>query len=121
MPKILDEIKHDLNFLRSHTLQPKWYKILKVFILIGFLAGYYFLFGLAATIVFFITFLCLMLVVHFTYRIKTNRFTKNWLDFNVVVDEGKKQKRIGKYYYPAIVVNLMISVAVSLAVRSVLQ
>jgi hypothetical protein len=117
MSKILDEIKYDLNFLRSHTLQPKWYKILKVFILIGFLAGYYFLFGLAATIVFLVTFFCLMLVVHFIYRIKTNRFTKNWLDFVVVNADGEqKQKRIGKYYYPAIVVNLIIALLVSLLV-----
>jgi len=107
-------MKHDLNFLKSHTLQPKWYKILKVFILICFLLGYHFLFGLVATIFFFMTFIALMLVVHFTYRIKTNRFTKNWLDFIVIVDGEQKKKRIGKYYYPAIVVNLIVSFIVSL-------
>jgi hypothetical protein len=114
MPSLLNEIKHDLNFLKSHTLQPKWYKVLKIFILIGFLAGYYFLFGLVATILFFITFFFLMLVVHFTYRIKTNRFTKNWLDFIVIDDGEQKKKRIGKVYYPAIVVNIIISFIVSL-------
>jgi hypothetical protein len=60
------------------------------------------------------TFIALMLVVHFTYRIKTNRFTKNWLDFIVIVDGEQKKKRIGKYYYPAIVVNLIVSFIVSL-------
>ena len=114
MPNLLDEIKYDLNFLKSHTLQPKWFKILKVFILIGFLAGYYFLFGLAATILFFFTFIVLMLIVHFTYRIKTKKFTTNWLDFVVIDDGEQKKKRIGKYYYPAIVVNMIISFIVSL-------
>jgi hypothetical protein len=29
MPKWIDEIKYDLKFLRSHTLQPQWFKIAK--------------------------------------------------------------------------------------------
>ncbi len=114
MLKFLNEIKHDLNFLKSHSLQPKWYKVLKVFILTGFLVGYYFLFGLGATIIFFTLFIFLMLVVHFIYRIKTNRFTTNWLDFIVIEDHGEQKKnRIGKYYYPAIIVNIIISFIVS--------
>lgn len=114
MSKLLDEIKLDLNFLKSHTLQPKWYKVLKVFILIGFMVGFYFLFGLTASMLFFMTFLFLMLIVHFTYRIKTKKYTSNWLDFIVVEEHGEqKQKRIGKYYYPAILVNLIIAFIVS--------
>jgi uncharacterized membrane protein YfcA len=114
MRNLLDEIKYDLNFLKSHTLQPKWFKIFKVFILIGFSVGYYFLFGLTATILFLVTFISLMLVVHFTYRIKTNKFTTNWLDFIVIGDsEEQKTKRIGKYYYPAIILNAIISFIVS--------
>ena len=114
MRNLLDEIKYDLNFLKSHTLQPKWFKILKVFILIGFSVGHYFLFGLTATILFLVTFISLMLVVHFTYRVKTNQFTTNWLDFIVIGDSGERKiKRIGKYYYPAIILNAIISFIVS--------
>ena len=114
MAKILSEIKYDLAFLREHTLQPKWFKILKVIILIGVLVGYDFLFGGLATFLFFATFFVLMLIVHLTYRKKTNKYTTSWLDF-VVVNEGgeRKTKRIGKYYYLAVVVNAMISVVVS--------
>lgn len=114
MEKILNEIKYDLEYLRGHTLQPKWFKVLKVFILLGVVVGYYFLFGLPATILLFATFVILMLVVHFTYRKKTIRYTTSWLDF-VVIDEGEelKTKRIGKYYYLAVVVNAIISVIVS--------
>jgi hypothetical protein len=114
MTKLTDEIKYDLSFLKSHTLQPQWFKILKVFILAGFLIGYYFLYGLAATILFSITFVFLMLIVHFTYRIKTNKYTTSWLDF-VVIGEGeeRKMKRIGKYYYPLIIVNALLSFIVS--------
>ena len=113
MEKILDEIKYDLEFLRSHTLQPKWFKVLKVFILLGAFIGYYFLSGLPATILFIVTFITLMLVVHFTYRKKTTRYTTSWLDFVVEDGKGMKPKRIGKYYYPAIAVNAVISVIVS--------
>lgn len=45
MKKLLKEIKDDAIFIRSHTLQPKWYKIFKVFMILGFLGGHLFLFG----------------------------------------------------------------------------
>ena len=114
MTKLIKEIKYDLSYLKSHTLQPKWFKILKVFILLGVVIGYYFLFGLIATILFFVTFFSLMLIVHFTYRIKTKRYTTSWLDF-VVIRDGKesKTKRIGKYYYSAVIVSAIISLIVS--------
>lgn len=32
MSKLLAEIKHDLNFIKSHTLQPRWFKVLKIFV-----------------------------------------------------------------------------------------
>jgi len=114
MEKILKEIKYDLEYLRDHTLQPQWFKVLKIFILFGVLIGYDLLFGLAATLLFLAAFISLMLVVHFTYRKKTNKYTTSWLDF-VVMEDGKeiKSKRIGKYYYPAIVVNTIIAVIVS--------
>lgn len=114
MRKLIDEIKYDLRYLKSHTLQPKWFKILKVFILLAVLIGYYFLFGLTAAVFFFATFLSLMLIVHFTYRIKTNKFTTSWLDFVVIDgDESLKTKRIGKYYYSAITINTIIALIVS--------
>jgi fatty acid desaturase len=114
MSKLIDEIKYDLSFLKSHTLQPKWFKILKVFILFGFLTGYVLLFGWAAMFLFFITFVLLMAVVHFTYRIKTKKYTRNWLDFDVVDESAeRKTKRIGKYYYPAIIVNAILSFILS--------
>jgi hypothetical protein len=52
MLKLLKEIKDDLNFIKSHTLQPKWYKSFKVFMILGFLGGHLFLFGVLKTIVF---------------------------------------------------------------------
>jgi len=114
MTKQIEEIKFDLSYFKSHTLQPKWFKILKLFILLGVLIGYYFLFGLKATILFFVTFFSLMLIVHFTYRIKTNKYTTSWLDF-VVIQEGEelKTKRIGKYYYSAVIVNGIIALIFS--------
>ena len=114
MKNIIDEIKYDLSFLKSHTLQPKWFKILKIFILVGVLLGSYSLFGLAATCLFFATFFILMLIVHFAYRIKTNKYTTSWLDF-VVIQEGEKlkTKRIGKYYYSAVIMSTIIAFLVS--------
>ena len=114
MPKLIEAIKDDLSYLKSHTLQPKWFKILKVFILLGVLLGYYFLFGLTAMVLFSVTFFSLMLIVHFAYRIKTNKYTTSWLDF-VVVQEGNKlkTKRIGKYYYATVIASAIIALIVS--------
>ena len=114
MRHLLEEIKYDLHFLRSHRLQPQWFKIFKVFILIGFSVGYYFLFGWRATVLLLVTFISLMLGVHFIYRIKTNKFTTNWLDFIVRGDRGEQRtRRIGRYYYSAILLNAIISFIVS--------
>ncbi|MBN1267060.1 MAG: hypothetical protein JXA25_16330 [Anaerolineales bacterium] len=113
MTNLIDEIKYDLSFLKSHTLQPLWFKVLKVFILLGFLAGYYFLYGLTALILFLVSFFFLMLIVHFVYRSKTNKYTTSWLDFVVMENKEQKPKRIGKYYYPVILMNAMISFFVS--------
>lgn len=81
MGKLIEEIKYDLDFVRAHTLQPKWFKAVKIFILLGFLAGYAWLFGLTRMEIFLGVFLFLMLMVHFTYRIKTRKYTRSWLDF----------------------------------------
>jgi hypothetical protein len=112
--KLMDEIRYDLQFLKSHTLQPKWWKVAKVFVLLGFLAGHYVVFGLARTAVFLAFFLLLMGAVHLIYRAKTARYTKSWLDF-VVTREGNevKTQSIGKYYYLAIVINTMTSLLIS--------
>jgi hypothetical protein len=114
MSKLIDEIKYDLAFLKSHTLQPKWFKVAKAFLLLGFLGGYLWLFGLIKTLLFLGTFLFLMMIVHFTYRIKTKRYTRNWLDFSVSrPGENEPPPRIGKFYYPAILFNLVLSLTVS--------
>jgi hypothetical protein len=108
--KLLQEIKDDIAFVKSQTLQPKWYKFVKVFILIGVVAGYVYFFGWTKTIVFFAVFLFLSLLVHLLYRARTNKWTRSWLDFVVV--EGKP-KNIGIYYYGAVLINAAISVIIS--------
>jgi hypothetical protein len=114
MSKVINEIKHDLSFIKSHTLQPKWYKVLKIFIVLGFLVGYFYLFGMLKTILFFAVFIFLSLIVHLIYRVKTNKWTRSWLDFVVVEENNEiKAESIGKFYYMAIVVNAMISLFIS--------
>ena len=114
MTKLLDEFKSDLNFIKSHSLQPKWYKILKVFILVGFLVGYYYLFGIIKTVIFFVIFIFLSFLVHLLYRAKTNKWKRSWLDFVVIEENNEiKSKSIGKFYYSAIVLNTILSLVIS--------
>ena len=114
MPNLLKEARDDYNFVKSHTLQPKWYKFGKIFILLGVLGGYSALFGWRRMLIFLGIFLLLSLLLHLLYRAGTHKFTRTWLDF-VVVDEGgkPKAKRIGAFYYAAIVINALIALAVS--------
>jgi hypothetical protein len=114
LARLVDAIKVDVNFVKGHTLQPKWYKVLKVFIVLGVLVGYFLLFGTAKTLVFFGVFIALSFVIHMTYRVKTHVWTQTWLDF-VVIREGNEIRmgRIGKYYYSAIVVSALIALAAS--------
>jgi hypothetical protein len=114
LARLVDAVKMDINFVRGHTLQPKWYKVLKVFLLLGFVVGYYLLFGPATTLVFFGVFFALCLVIHMTYRVKTHVWTQTWLDF-VVIQEGNETRmgRIGKYYYSAVAVSALIALVAS--------
>ena len=114
MTKLLNEVKGAAQFIKGHTLQPKWFKAVKIFILLGFMAGYVLLFGWRKTIIFLVCFLPLMLLVHLAYRINTHKFTQSWLDFVVVEEDGQlKYQRIGKYYYSAILINVLLSILVS--------
>ncbi len=119
MKRILDEIKYDAEFIRGHTLQPQWYKILKIFIILGILGGYYALFGGWKTLLFCGIFLGSSFLVHMIYRIKTNRFTQSWLDF-VVIDDGsghRSYQRIGRYFYFAVSLNFLLAVLLSQALK----
>ncbi|MBN2115761.1 MAG: hypothetical protein JW730_04280 [Anaerolineales bacterium] len=114
MKKAIEEIAYDLEYIKGHELQPKWFKVAKIFILFGAIGGYSYLFGWRRTIVFVVAFLLLSTIVHYTYRIRTERYTKSWLDFQVREENGKLvTERIGKYYYLAIILNAIISIAIS--------
>lgn len=114
MAKLLDEIKYDMSFIKSHTLQPQWFKVAKIFILLGFLVGYTCLFGWMKTVLFFAAFIFLSLIVHLVYRIKTNRWKQSWLDFVVFEENGEmRTKRIGKFYYSAVAFNIVLSLVIS--------
>lgn len=112
--KLFQEIKLDLDFIKSHTLQPKWYKVLKVVILLGFLAGYASLFGWTKTAVFLALFMFLSLLVHLLYRANTHKWTSTWLDFVVSDENGEiKAKSIGKFYYSTVSLNALLSLTIS--------
>lgn len=114
MKKAIKEIAYDVKYIKDHTLQPKWFKIAKVFILLGSTGIYAYLFGWTRSMVFLTVFLLSSMVVHFTYRAKTAKFTKSWLDFRFREENGKfVTERIGRYYYFAIAMNALIAIAIS--------
>jgi hypothetical protein len=86
-----------------------------VFILLGFLLGYWTFFGLTRTAVFLAAFLLLSLLLHLLYRWKTHEWQRSWPDFVVVEQDGEVEPRsIGIFYYSAIVLNAALSVVASL-------
>jgi hypothetical protein len=114
MMKLLNEFIYDFKFIKSHTLQPTWYKVFKIVLVFAVILGYYLIFGSIKTIIFALAFFILSLSVHMTYRVKTEKFTKTWLDF-VVLEEGdhRSAESIGKFYYLAIILNVIISFVLS--------
>jgi hypothetical protein len=114
MAKLVKEIQYDVNFVRTHTLQPAWYKYLKIFILVGVLGAYWWFWGLTKTLIFLLVFLILSFLLHMIYRIRTHKFQQSWMDFKVVEVDGKpRAKSIGLFYYAAILVNAVIALVVS--------
>jgi hypothetical protein len=114
MKRPIQEVAYDIQFVKTHNLQPAWYKAVKVFLLVFFIVGYLLAFGWVKAIVWTIAFLLLSLAVHCIYRSRTERFTRSWLDFKVAEIDGQlKPVRIGKYYYMAVLMNAVLSVLLS--------
>jgi hypothetical protein len=114
LEKLIGGIKYDAAFLKGHTLQPAWYKIFKIFIVIGFLALYWIIFGFTKTIIFFACFVLMALAMHMTYRIKTHRYTRSWLDFIVYEEDGvRKYRRISWRYYATVILLALVAVTIS--------
>ena len=114
MGKLLAEIKHDANFIKDHTLQPQWWKIAKVFLMLGIFIGYGLLFGWLKALIFAVVFMLIMFGVHMMYRINTKKMTTSWLDFQVYEEDGQlKYKRIGIYYYLIITLSVILAVLLS--------
>lgn len=114
MKKYKAEVVYDAEFIKGHTLQPGWYKILKIFILIGLISAYVYFGGWVKAAVFILVFFLLAMILHVTYRIKTKKFTHSWLDFKVREENGKLiYQRIGLYYYSAIILFVLISFIIS--------
>jgi hypothetical protein len=81
---------------------------------LGLIIGSFLIFGVTKTLVFFGSFFGLALIIHFTYRIKTEKFTQSWLDFQVEEVEGQlSYQRIGPYYYLAVTVSALIAFGIS--------
>ena len=115
MTKLRNEIKVGLDSVRSHTLQPKWYKALKV--APGGLPGWLRLpvwpdkdGGLPGQLS------SVEPRRPSDLSRKTQRWQRSWLDFIVAEENGKRvAKSIGKFYYAAVVLNTVLSVIVSQA------
>ena len=114
MMKLLNEFLYDFKFIRSHTLQPTWYKVFKIVLLLVVILGYYLVFGSTKTIIFALAFFSLSFIVHMIYRVKTKKFTRTWLDF-VVLEDGDQTRAesIGKFYYLSVILNVIISFVLS--------
>jgi hypothetical protein len=114
MGRVLGALLFDVRFVRGHGLQPGWYKVAKVLILVAAVGAYLILFGPTKTALFAGVFVLLMLVVHLVYRAGTARFTRTWLDFRVEERDGRiVPVSIGAVYYSAVAASALAGVAVS--------
>jgi hypothetical protein len=110
MKNMIQAIASDVKFIRDHELQPRWYKVLKIFLLLGVMVAFYLIYGGRKSLVFFGCFFGLGFLIHLIYRAKTKVYTQSWLDFEVEEVEGKlKYQRIGIYYYLAVLTSLILS------------
>jgi len=109
------EIKKDIEFLKNHTLQPTWWIKVKVFLLIASLLVLYSIFGIIKAIIWISVILVCVTFFHLTYRIKTDTYTKSWMDFKVKEKNGKQiYERIGLFYYSLVMLIFLAATLVLL-------
>ena len=112
---VFRDMKKDLKFIRGHTLQPRWWKFGKIFLLLGTLAVLFLTCGLLKTAIWFAVVVVLSLAVHMLYRVKTRTFTRSWMDFNVNRLKGKWiYGRIGRLYYSLVALILITTTSIML-------
>ena len=110
---IINEFKKDISFIIHHKLQPKWFKLFKILLLLSVITFYFFFFGLLKTCIWLSTFVFSALVIHFLYRFKTQSYSKSWMDFQVKKTEtGSEYKRIGLLYYSLVFISFIISTGI---------
>ncbi|MBN1776798.1 MAG: hypothetical protein JW811_01635 [Clostridiales bacterium] len=110
-------IRTDASFLKTHTTQPKWWKISKIFVLLGALIAVGFIFNVWKAAVWLGVIVVLTTAMHFMYRIKTHVYTKTWMDFKVWEVDGKLiYGRIGFMYYPLVAAIFVIATAIILLI-----
>lgn len=110
-----DGIKTDLDFLKRHDLQPGWWKLGKVVVLVGIIVALVLTRGWRAALIWVATMLLCMGTVHFIYRAKTRKYTVAWADFRV--DPNDKRRRFGTLYYPLVASAFVLASLVMLLAR----
>ena len=110
-----NEIRIDIDFLKRHDLQPKWWKFGKILLLAGIIAALVLIWGWRSALIWLATMLVCMGIVHFMYRGKTKKYTVGWADFRV--DPADKRRKFGTLYYPLVVVSFALATAVMLLTR----
>jgi hypothetical protein len=100
MKDLLDGISYDVKFVKGHKLQPAWYKILKIFILLAVICALVWFFGWKRAVVFIAIFFLLSLIVHMTYRIVEDK-------------EKNIRQGIGALYYGWVILNAAIAFVIS--------
>lgn len=97
----LEIIKPDLNAILDTDVQPMWFKILKIIILIVGGGTLWITAGFKWFTVILLSLLFSGLIIHFFYRIKTKTYTKEWMGWKPKTATGSRF--IGKEYYIMII------------------
>jgi hypothetical protein len=74
----MEAIRREIQVIGDTETQPKWYKVFKIGALIALSVTVLILFGFYAMITFLLSLVFAGCVVHFTYRFKTESWTKSW-------------------------------------------
>ncbi|MFX0126451.1 MAG: hypothetical protein ACFFAE_22730 [Candidatus Hodarchaeota archaeon] len=110
-------IKKEISVISDLKTQELWFKIIKLIAMLGTFLSFALFFDITAAIIWFIFIFICGNIVHFTYRWKTNAWTKSWGKWTILSDEERQPQMLFNFYF---IIFWAFTVVLTLVIISIL-
>jgi hypothetical protein len=94
-----NRVKTEFKVITDLKTQVLWFKIVKMVLMLSTFAIFMILFDILVAVLWFILLLIFGNIIHFTYRWKTNGWTKSWGRWKTLTSENRQPQMLFNLYF----------------------